>query len=123
MRAFTCGMDDLGLTEEGEKTRRKKLAGTATIGLEVARKYVTLDTQAEYDKKELKSRLQDVLRDDVKQAGLDVVTNSKTAKLSSEVIDACLPSGLRKPFPKNQMQAMTASGAKGSPVNASSHIM
>ena len=118
MRAFTCGMDDLVLTERGENDRLKKLSEAETIGLEVATKYVTLDTDPDANGKELFSRLQDVLRDDEKQAGLDRVFNSRTSTLSSEITSACLPSGLRKPFPKNQMQAMTTSGAKGSSVNA-----
>lgn len=119
MRAFTCGMDDLDLTAEGEYTRRQELKKADTIGLEVATKYVTLDEdRPEKLQKELCKRLQDVLRDDEKQAGLDSVFNSRTAVLSSEVTKGCLPSGLRKPFPRNQMQTMTTSGAKGSAVNA-----
>ena len=118
MRAFTCGMDDLDLTAEGESVRREKLEGAGDIGLEVASKYVTLDNGPEGSEKELYERLQDVLRDDEKQAGLDSVFNSRTAALSSEITDSCLPSGLRKIFPKNQMQTMTTSGAKGSSVNA-----
>ncbi|KAL8939551.1 MAG: hypothetical protein Q9211_002689 [Gyalolechia sp. 1 TL-2023] len=119
MRAFTCGMDDLDLTAKGERTRQRELKNAETIGLEVASKYVTLDEdRPEHFEKELRNRLQDVLRDDEKQAGLDSVFNSRTAALSSEVTKRCLPAGLRKPFPKNQMQTMTTSGAKGSAVNA-----
>ena len=118
MRAFTCGMDDLVLTEKGEKDRIEKLSEAEIIGLEVATKYVTLDTKPDATDKELLTRLQDVLRDEAKQAGLDSVYNSRTAALSSAITSACLPSGLRKPFPRNQMQAMTTSGAKGSSVNA-----
>ncbi|KAL9041913.1 MAG: hypothetical protein Q9180_000966 [Flavoplaca navasiana] len=117
MRAFTCGMDDLDLTAKGEATRREKLQQADKIGLEVAAKYVTLD-QSDYQEKELHSRLQDVLRDEEKQKGLDSVFNARTAILSSDVTKWCLPIGLRKPFPKNQMQTMTTSGAKGSSVNA-----
>lgn len=118
MRAFTCGIDDLILTEKGEKDRIEKLREAETIGFEVATKYVTLDTSLDASNKELLTRLQDVLRDDEKQAGLDSVVNSRTATLSSGITLACLPAGLRKPFPKNQMQAMTTSGAKGTSVNA-----
>ncbi|KAL8807886.1 MAG: hypothetical protein Q9200_004486 [Gallowayella weberi] len=118
MRAFTCGMDDLDLTANGEDTRRQKLRQAETIGVEVAAKYVTLDQVSGYSGKVLHSRLQDVLRDEEKQKGLDSVFNSRTAILSSEVTQSCLPAGLRKPFPKNQMQTMTISGAKGSSVNA-----
>lgn len=119
MRAFTCGMDDLRLTPAGEKARKDKLEQARSIGLEVAAKYVTLeDHQPTTDDPELKSRLEDVLRDDTKQAGLDMMMNSKSNKLSSDITKACLPLGLVKQFPKNQMQTMTVSGAKGSGVNA-----
>lgn len=118
MRAFTCGIDDLLLTESGETTRREKLKRANTIGLEVATKYVTLEGKVKANDKELRSRLQDVLRDDAKQVGLDQITNTQTAQLSTEITTACLPKGLQKPFPRNQMQAMTSSGAKGTAVNA-----
>ena len=118
MRAFTCGMDDLVLTEAGERSRLEKLQRADTIGLQVAAKYVTLEGKVKSNDKELRTRLQDVLRDDEKQKGLDQVTNAQTAQVSSEITSACLPTGLRKPFPRNQMQTMTSSGAKGSSVNA-----
>lgn len=119
MRAFSCGMEDLLLTPEGEQTRREKLQEAHVIGLEVATKYVTLeDRKPTTTDPELRNRLEDVLRDDTKQEGLDVMMNGRSNKLSSAITKACLPSGLVKPFPKNQMQNMTVSGAKGSAVNA-----
>ena len=118
MRAFTCGMDDLQLTRSGDQTRSETLQQADTIGLEVALKYVTLENLPDTDSKELRTRLQDVLRDDSKQAGLDNVYNARTSRFSSDITSACLPTGLVKSFPSNQMQAMTTSGAKGSPVNA-----
>ena len=118
MRAFSCGMEDLLLTEAGEKTRRRELQAANTIGLEVAAKYVTLEGSTKADNEELRLRLEGVMRDEEKQTGLDHVCNSQTEKLSSAVTRACLPSGLYKSFPRNQMQAMTVSGAKGSSVNA-----
>lgn len=118
MRAFSCGMDDLLLTEAGNAKRREKLQEEEKIGLEVAAKYVTLDHQTFSVEKELRARLEDVLRDDEKQLGLDRVFISRTARLSSQITVACLPIGLEKPFPKNQMQLMTGSGAKGTAVNA-----
>ena len=118
MRAFSCGIEDLLLTEDGEKTRRERLRAANTIGLELAAKYVTLEGTIKANDKELRLRLEEVLRDEEKQTGLDHVSNSQTAKLSSTITEACLPSGLQKPFPRNQMQAMTESGAKGSSVNA-----
>lgn len=119
MRAFTCGMDDLRLTSQGEKQRRQKLKEARQIGLDVATKYVMLQDQQLTDTDpELRRRIEDVMRDDTKHAGLDMMMNARSNDLSSEVTKACLPNGLVKKFPKNQMQTMTVSGAKGSAVNA-----
>ena len=118
MRAFSCGIEDLVFTRFGDATRREKLRDVDLIGVQVAAKYVTLDEGTKANDKELLTRLEDVLHDEEKQRNLDAVYNARTAKLSSDITAACLPSGLRKPFPQNQMQAMTVSGAKGSSVNA-----
>jgi DNA-directed RNA polymerase I subunit RPA1 len=119
-RAWTCGVDDLYLTQEGDNVRRQKLSQSTPLGLEVASKYVSLDPKelSEQDQR-LRDGLEGVLRNEDQQAGLDQAYNSRTNKLTGEITKSCLPAGLRKPFPKNQMQAMTISGAKGSNVNAS----
>lgn len=119
MRAFSCGMDDLRLTREGEEARRTQLADAPHVGLRVAAKYVTLDEQNPgASDPELLSRLEEVMRDDTKQEGLDMLMNKSAGELSTAVTRECLPKGLEKDFPKNQMQSMTTSGAKGSQVNA-----
>ncbi|KAF2823082.1 DNA-directed RNA polymeras-like protein I subunit [Ophiobolus disseminans] len=119
MRAFSCGVEDLILTEEGDRARVEELTKAQKIGLEVAATYVTLDSsKIDSANPELRKRLEAVLRDDSKQQGLDMLTNTANGKISSAVTAACLPGNLIKPFPKNQMQAMTGSGAKGSMVNA-----
>ena len=120
MRAFTCGMDDLRLTPDGETNRKKKLEDASHIGLKAAARHVSLDNQPDMNSTDptLLERLEQVMRDDSKQADLDSVMNAASQVLSSEVTLACLPVGLVKQFPKNQMQSMTTSGAKGSGVNA-----
>ncbi|KAI1649517.1 beta and beta-prime subunits of DNA dependent RNA-polymerase [Daldinia loculata] len=119
MRAFTCGMDDLRLTPEGEKSRKEKLKSASHIGLEVAAQFVSLGDRPNITGTDelLLERLEEVMRDDTKQEGLDRMMNSRSRELSSEV-NKTLPAGLVKQFPKNQMQSMTTSGAKGSTVNA-----
>jgi DNA-directed RNA polymerase I subunit RPA1 len=67
---------------------------------------------------ELLRRLEMVQRDEDQMKGLDEITKKHNGLLSSEITKACLPDGLVKPFPRNQMQAMTGSGAKGTQVNA-----
>ena len=119
MRAFSCGVEDLILTGEGEKARLEALGKAERVGFEVASKYVTMDSDTiDSTNPELRRRLESVLRDDSKQHGLDLLTNTANGKISTAVTEACLPEKLIKLFPKNQMQAMTGSGAKGSQVNA-----
>lgn len=119
MRAHSCGVEDLILTRKGEKKRKEKLKRADALGLEVASKFVSLaDSNPSSDDPELKRRLEGVLRKDEDQKNLDEVTRSRTVDLTSEITKALLPEKLVKPFPRNQMQTMTSTGAKGSQVNA-----
>jgi len=118
-RAWTCGMDDLYLTPEGDNQRREELSKAPRIGHEVSAEYVTLKPEEiGQDDPRLLTRLEDVLRNDDQLNSLDQVYKAKTKSVTDNVSKFCLPAGLRKPFPRNQMQAMTLSGAKGSNVNA-----
>ncbi|PON21531.1 DNA-directed RNA polymerase I subunit RPA1 [Trichoderma gamsii] len=119
MRAFSCGMDDLRLTAEGEAARRRELVAADHLGLGIAAKYVSLENQQDPLNPLLLERLEEVTRDDSKQEGLDLLMNQGTKDITDAVQKALIPNGLEKSFPKNQMQAMTTSGAKGSRVNAS----
>jgi DNA-directed RNA polymerase beta' subunit len=119
IRAFSCGVEDLILTEAGEEARRNELKDADHIGLRVASQYVSLaDRAPSSNDPELRRRLENVLRNDAQQRGLDILTNARTKDLSTAITDACLPEKLMKPFPRNQMQTMTGSGAKGTNVNA-----
>ncbi|KAL2214353.1 beta and beta-prime subunits of DNA dependent RNA-polymerase [Sarocladium strictum] len=118
MRAFSCGMEDIRLTPDGESARLKALAGANAVGLQVASNYVSIENCTNPKDPLLEERLEEALRDDKKQEGLDLLVNAGSKDITEAVQKACMPHGLRKPFPKNQMQAMTTSGAKGSRVNA-----
>ncbi|KAI0335618.1 beta and beta-prime subunits of DNA dependent RNA-polymerase [Cubamyces sp. BRFM 1775] len=119
-RAFTCRMDDLALTPEGNARRAELLAKGVNLGTEGAMEnFPVLKSTPEEEKPAvLRSLLEDVLRDDSKMAGLDMTVKGKLAKLTKSIADAVMPHGLLRQFPHNHMQAMTVSGAKGSAVNA-----
>ncbi|KAJ7752736.1 hypothetical protein DFH07DRAFT_1061572 [Mycena maculata] len=119
-RAFTCRMDDLTLTPEGNGWRNDLLRKGKNWGTEGAiENFPSLkDTPKKDIPSALTSLLQEVLRDDNKMAGLDVTVKTKLSKLTSSISDACMPNGLLRKFPHNHMQTMTLSGAKGSAVNA-----
>ena len=122
-RAFSCRMDDLILTTEGNQWRSEKIKQADDRGYIAALSVVGLDKEEDLQSQEtrlnLNNRLETILRDDAKLAGLDAVLTGKMGELTSETVKECLPNGLFKPFPHNNMQTMTISGAKGSNVNAS----
>jgi DNA-directed RNA polymerase I subunit RPA1 len=124
--AFTCRMDDLMLSERGDAKRRQLLADGSDEGRKAALRSVGLESEAKGRKADdpdldfnMRVRLEEVLRDDLKLAALDAEMMSASNNLTSSIIKACIPDGLAKIFPHNNMQMMTVSGAKGSPVNVS----
>lgn len=120
-RAFTCRMDDLILTPEGDKERRKLIQAGRNLGTEGAiENFPSLsNVPKEEIPAQLRVLLEAVLRDDNKMAGLDLTVKTKLSKLTTSISNAALPDGLLRKFPFNHMQTMTLSGAKGSKVNAS----
>lgn len=119
-RAFTCRMDDLALTSEGNARRRELLIRGAGFGTEAAIENFPSLTGVKGRKQgpALRALLEEVLRDDNKMAGLDMTVKKKMAGLTKSIADSVMPHGLLRQFPHNHMQAMTQSGAKGSAVNA-----
>lgn len=115
--AFTCGMDDLRLTAEGNKWRSDilKQATGAGRAAAAAATNVPEDGLAE----DLRARLEEILRDEDKLGILDAVAQSKVNAITSQVVAKCVPDGTMKRFPYNSMQAMALSGAKGLAVNVS----
>ena len=122
-RGFTCRMDDLTLSSNGNASRREILEKSQLEGRNAALRTVGLadeDPESGATQQNLLTRLEEVLRDDLKLAALDAESMSASNEITSAVIKACIPDGLHRTFPHNHMQMMTVSGAKGSPVNVSS---
>ncbi|KAG8899951.1 hypothetical protein FRB99_006344, partial [Tulasnella sp. 403] len=122
-RAFTCRMDDLLLTPEAEKKRRKQLEKAKGWGRDAAiENFPALSNSKDVPPEQLDAKLrmllEEVLRDDRKMENLDVSVKKKMAKLTQDVASSSIPKGLRRRFPDNHMQTMVMSGAKGSAVNA-----
>lgn len=117
--AFTCGMDDMELTTEGNKVRAKIMEKARDAGRKAAAEVTNLDENISVSNPEFHRRLEEVLRDRQKHDILDAVTMSKVNAITSEVVSACVPAGTAKKFPENAMQSMALSGAKGSTVNVS----
>lgn len=119
MTAFTCGMDDLRLTDDGNSWRKEILKQSVDVGRSAACEVTNLESDTPNNDKELLRRLEEILRDDNKLGILDAITQSKVNAITSKVVNKCVPDGTMKRFPYNSMQAMALSGAKGSAVNVS----
>lgn len=120
--AFTCGMEDIYLTAEGNTARKDILKQSVDVGKEAAVEVTQLDKPSESVKDndpELLRRLEEIIRDDNKLAVLDAINQSKVEKITSKVISTLIPKFTGKKFPRNAMQSMALSGAKGSQVNVS----
>lgn len=121
--AFSCRMDDLILTAEGERLRKKILDDAADDGTKTAINFVGLPAGSKIDDpttaRNLATRLEETLRSDALMAGLDAEMQAALNKIKTKIDKDVLPAHLVRSFPDNNMQLMTISGAKGSKVNAS----
>ena len=110
-RAFTCRMDDLTLTKDGDAKRREILQKNRNLGTDGAvENFPSLaDTPATEKMNALRGFLQDVLRDDSKMAGLDMTVKKKLAGLTKSIADACMPHELSRQFPRNHMPKVVRS--------------
>ncbi|KAI8918337.1 hypothetical protein DFJ77DRAFT_547101 [Powellomyces hirtus] len=117
MVGFSCRMDDLRLTPAGDTKRRELIQKSKPMGKEACLEYV--NGKEEEGNVALQMKMEGVLRVDEKMAGLDAAMKARTNRVTSEIISSTVPDQLLKPFPRNNMQMMTVSGAKGSNVNVS----
>ncbi|KAG6378763.1 hypothetical protein JVT61DRAFT_13036 [Boletus reticuloceps] len=102
-RAFTCRMDDLVLTPDGDQGRTSILQKNANLGTEGATE--NFPSLSKVEKEDIPAALTSLLEDQIGEA--------------HEINRRYLYTfGLLRKFPHNHMQAMTQSGAKGSAVNA-----
>lgn len=122
---FTCGMDDLILTESADKKRKEIIEGSLKRGVLAGAEFTEIqkvDVPTPVLHTEVRKTLQSkMLRDGMNEVNLewDGHMRGVVAPISSDIIKACLPLGLVKGFPRNYFSTMVTSGAKGSLVNHS----
>lgn len=123
----TTGVSDLTLQSRGETARRKIITeGINSIGIEVTNSvYAELSTTGDVAiKAKKKGQARRMVEEMVRNYGaeaedrLDSAMKAALGKVSSAVMKACVPAALQRSFPHNGFALMTATGAKGSPVNA-----
>eukprot|EP00048_Salpingoeca_helianthica_P014144 m.217095 g.217095 ORF g.217095 m.217095 type:complete len:1703 (-) comp15596_c5_seq5:18-5126(-) len=118
--SISLGVDDILLTPTADAARRKVIDKAVMAGFNAACDFAKVDPSLEGEEKQaaLTQALEAVLRDPARAAGLDSAMMRAADKYQTELIGATVPNGLMKQFPRNVLQLIIQSGAKGSNVNA-----
>jgi len=127
----TCGIQDLTLTRQADADRArllKKVQTDSARGLAEWLRVVPAQplgspqpTLSAADTKRMDAKIIEFMSRDRSNAKiqLDSKMQSIINASASEVIKACIPSGLEAPFTRNNFSIMVLTGAKGSSVNQS----
>ncbi|XP_070563725.1 DNA-directed RNA polymerase I subunit RPA1-like [Ptychodera flava] len=114
---FTLGVEDILVTAKADRKRRKLLNKAEGYGPAVAAK--ALGVEDATDSAVLLEKLEDAHRNlsgnDMRE--IDLCMKSTTDEVTNDVNKVCIPRGLQKTFPDNNLQLMVQAGAKGSQVN------
>ncbi|XP_069127871.1 DNA-directed RNA polymerase I subunit RPA1-like [Argopecten irradians] len=117
MRGFTLGVEDILVTAPADKKRKKAIEESTLCGDDSAKEALTLDKEANSATLLRAMKKAHYSSDDVELQMLDHSTKTRTDEVQNAIVKACMPKGLEKLFPKNNLQLMVQSGAKGSSVN------
>ncbi|KAK7392857.1 hypothetical protein VNO78_21307 [Psophocarpus tetragonolobus] len=128
MHGFTCGVDDLMLTEGKDVERMNQLQSCEEIGDIVHREFIGVMVSDNLDPITLQLNIEKKVRSNG-EAALTYLDRKMTSNLNSRtstgILKDLLSEGILKPSGKNCISLMTTSGAKGSMVNfqqISSHL-
>ena len=116
---FTLGVEDILVTKEANLVRKGIMERTAEVGDMCAAEGVSL--KGDFTDEDLKKKLEAAHRASatVPKRRMDIDRGYKSAlnPATNDINATCLPAGLIKKFPHNNLQLMVNTGAKGSSVN------
>ncbi|KFP11170.1 DNA-directed RNA polymerase I subunit RPA1, partial [Egretta garzetta] len=116
-RGFTMGIEDILVKREADHKRKKIIEKSSQCGIEAVRAALNLPETASCE--EVQGKWQDAhLRKDQRDFNMvDLKFKEEVNSYNNEVNKVCMPLGLHRSFPENNLQLMVQSGAKGSTVN------
>ncbi|XP_071859536.1 RNA polymerase I subunit RpI1 [Bombus fervidus] len=113
---FTLGIEDILLLNKADKKRKEIISNCRKIGENIQRSMLELPDDIPMDI--VTSKIEESYWSDPKfRAQIDRKYKSALDVYTNDINKACLPAGLLKKFPDNNLQLMVQSGAKGSTVN------
>lgn len=115
-RGFSLGVQDILVTKKADDRRTEAVQRSNTVGPSAAAEALSFDCLPEKEVmlKALKSA--HFNKDDRQLRELDLSMKDKTDRIQNDISRACM-GGLEQVFPRNNLQLMVQSGAKGSTVN------
>lgn len=116
-RGFTLGVEDILVKPKADVRRRRIVEESTHCGPRAVRAALNLPEAASCD--EVREKWQDAhLGKDQRDFNMiDLKFKEEVNHYSNEINKACMPFGLHRQFPENNLQMMVQSGAKGSTVN------
>lgn len=115
---FTLGIGDILVEDDANADRSEMIQASRTVGPDSAKEALGITKEIDTEKLEDKLREAHSDRDPLPMKKLDAAMKKRTDKASSDISGRCLPEGLIRRFPDNNLQMMIQSGAKGGTVNA-----
>ncbi|XP_016118082.1 DNA-directed RNA polymerase I subunit RPA1-like [Sinocyclocheilus grahami] len=116
-RGFTLGVEDILVKDGANKQRRKIIQKSVTCGSKALQAAFNLLAAA--GDTEARERWQDAhLNTDQRDFNMvDLKFKEEVNQVNNNINKVCMPLGLHRSFPENNLQLMVQSGAKGSTVN------
>ncbi|ELV10798.1 DNA-directed RNA polymerase I subunit RPA1 [Tupaia chinensis] len=116
-RGFTLGVEDILVKSKADVRRHRIIEESTLCGPRAVRAALNLPEAASCD--EVRGKWQDAhLGKDQRDFNMiDLKFKEEVNHYSNEINKACMPFGLHRQFPENNLQMMVQSGAKGSTVN------
>ncbi|XP_065693534.1 DNA-directed RNA polymerase I subunit RPA1 [Patagioenas fasciata] len=116
-RGFTMGIEDILVKPKADHKRKKIIEKSKQGGIEAVRAALNLPETASCE--EVQGKWQDahLCKDQRDFNMVDLKFKEEVNNYSNEVNKVCMPLGLHRSFPENNLQLMVQSGAKGSTVN------
>ncbi|NWS67386.1 RPA1 polymerase, partial [Crotophaga sulcirostris] len=116
-RGFTMGIEDILVKPKADQKRHKIIEKSRQHGIEAVRAALNLPETASCE--EVQGKWQDahLCKDQRDFNMVDLKFKEEVNNYNNEVNKVCMPLGLHRSFPENNLQLMVQSGAKGSTVN------
>lgn len=113
---FTLGIEDILITHEADENRKRIICNSKIIGNDIQKSAIEASDDISTD--EIRNKIEESYWSNSKfRAQIDRKYKNALDVYTNDINKTCLPMGLSKKFPDNNLQLMVQSGAKGSTVN------